>query len=236
MNQLITFLEEKGFIDEATSLRNGATEFKLSYIWDESVIEIAKILRTDNTLTHFELEESLVEHTGVEAIIWALQMNYTITNCTIFLADNYVEIVGGEYAYEKRMYEDVDQIEPLIKRNKEYVKKLSLFINSLFSNDNIPFSIKNFMVLNFYSIADKQLLKKYLIEQQVNDIELKPYAPIISSGFPSPLFKSAMLLIALESSKLFSPNNLKIPFPVVFQPVREILPPTAKFTAFPDTI
>ncbi|HJD59247.1 MAG TPA: hypothetical protein LFW20_00995 [Rickettsia endosymbiont of Omalisus fontisbellaquei] len=175
MNRLIEFLEQRNFTDEAISLRNGATKLKLEYLWDEDAIEIAKFLRTDTTLTHFELEESLISHTGIEAIIQSLQTNYTITNCTIFLADSYVEIVGTEYCYEEIIYEEIEKTEPLIDRNKGYVRKLSLFINNLFSvdNENIAFNLKNFMALNFYRIADKQLLKEYLAEQQVSDIETK---------------------------------------------------------------
>ncbi|WP_218459765.1 hypothetical protein [Rickettsia sp. TH2014] len=175
MKELIEFLKQKGFTKEATSLTNGATKLKLEYLWDEDAIEIAKFLRTDTTLTHFELEESLIEHTGIEAITQAIQTNYTITNCTIFLADKYVEIVGTEYCYEEILYEETKKIKPLIDRNKEYVRKLSLFINNLFSidNENITFNLKNFMALNFYRIADKQLLKEYLREQQVSDIETK---------------------------------------------------------------
>ena len=40
-------------------------------------------------------------------------MNYTITNCTIFLADKYAKIVQAEYCCGEILYEEIEKIEPL---------------------------------------------------------------------------------------------------------------------------
>ncbi|WP_341789730.1 hypothetical protein [Rickettsia endosymbiont of Polydrusus tereticollis] len=53
MKELIEYLEKKGFIEEANSLRNGGTSLKLSEknIKDEEVKEITELLATNTTVT-----------------------------------------------------------------------------------------------------------------------------------------------------------------------------------------
>lgn len=201
--EYIKRLKEIGF-DEArgNKISNEGANLRLNYLWNEETIELAEFLKTDITITKLELEESLMELDGAKAIIQALQKNYTITDCSIFLADNYTAIVGAESLYEDIVFEEIDKTDKIIYRNRKFVKKLSLFLINDFSIEDkeANLNIQNLKALKFYKIADKKLLTDYLKEyEDVMDI----FALLTAAG--NFINKNSFALAGI--CKLVRPNN-----------------------------
>ncbi|BBJ30923.1 hypothetical protein RAS_00320 [Rickettsia asiatica] len=64
--------------------------------------------------------------------------------------------------------EELEEIQEILCLNREFVKKLSLFLINDFSTEdkNISLNIQNLIALKFYQIADKELLIDHLKEYE----------------------------------------------------------------------